>query len=176
LRDRIRLDSITCVVDQIRSSPTPNTLEHLKLRQIAFADITILNKADLAGPEQVKKVRASIDGHLNRLRIVETSYCNVPLEILLSVGHFDPTRTDLDRRVLEHANCRAKGIAYASNAPEHRVVLQVVGKRVDITLSHEWGERQPCTQLIAIGEHGATNDEALRRTFDRCLADLQLKS
>jgi hypothetical protein len=34
----------------------------------------------------VKKVRAWIDGHFSRLRVVETSYCNVPLEILLSVG------------------------------------------------------------------------------------------
>ena len=50
------------------------------------------------------------------------------------------------------------------------VILQVVGKRVDVTLSHEWGERQPRTQLIAIGEHGAMNDEVLRQTFDRCQA------
>ena len=55
----------------------------------------ILNKVDLAGPEQVQKVRSWIDGHFSRLRIVETSYCNVPLEILLSVGRFDPARTNV---------------------------------------------------------------------------------
>ena len=65
----------------------------------------ILNKVDLASAEQVKKVRAWIDGHFSCLRIVETSYYDVPPEILLSVGRFDPTRTGLDLRALEHAHC-----------------------------------------------------------------------
>jgi G3E family GTPase len=65
----------------------------------------ILNKVDLAGPEQAKKVRGWIDDHFSRLRIVETSYCDVPLEILLSVGRFDPIQTGLDRQALEHAGC-----------------------------------------------------------------------
>jgi G3E family GTPase len=95
LRDRIRPDSITCVVaaDQVFAYPEYPAVEQLKPRQIAFADMMILNKIDLAGLEQMKKVRAWIDGHFNRLRVVETSYCNVPLEILLSVGCFDPART-----------------------------------------------------------------------------------
>ncbi len=107
LRERIRLDSITYVVDadQVFAYPEHPTVEQLKLRQIAFADMMILNKADLAGPQQVRKVRAWIDDHFSRLRIVETSYCDVPLEILLSVGRFDPARTDLDLRALEHAGC-----------------------------------------------------------------------
>jgi G3E family GTPase len=46
LRDRIRLDSIMCVVDASQVFAAPETME-LKLRQIAFADMLILNKADL---------------------------------------------------------------------------------------------------------------------------------
>ena len=65
---------------------------------------------------------------------------------------------------------RCKGVVYAADAPSRRAVLQVVGKRVDIRLSHEWGERQPRTRLIAIGGHDAMNDEVLRQTFDRCVA------
>src|SRR5271169_2841468 len=101
LRERIRLDSITCVVDadQVFAHPEYPAVEQLKLRQIAFADMMILNKVDLAGAAQVKKVRAWIDDHFSRLRIVETSYCDVPLEILLSVGRFDPLgRTLIDKR------------------------------------------------------------------------------
>jgi G3E family GTPase len=107
LRERIRLDSITCVVDadQAFAYPESPAVEQLKLRQIAFADMMMLNKVDLAGVEQVKKVRAWIDDHFTRLRIVETSYCDVPLEILLSVGRFDPARSGLDRQALEHAGC-----------------------------------------------------------------------
>ena len=55
LRDRIRLDSVTCVVDaeQVFAHPEYPPLMDLKLRQIGFADMVILNKVGLAGSEQV---------------------------------------------------------------------------------------------------------------------------
>jgi len=218
LRERIRLDSITCVVDadQVFAYPEHPAVEQLKLRQMAFADMMILNKADLAGAEQVKKVRAWIDDHFSRLRIVETSYCDVPLEILLSVGRFDPARSDLDRQALEHADCadancgdehhghdhtnafstrsyetdrplslealrevtrklpgniyRAKGVIYTSDAPERRAVLQVVGKRVDISIQEEWGQRAPRTQLVAIGEAGSIDSRLMEGVFTACMS------
>src|SRR5208337_1628678 len=106
LRDRIRLDSVTCVVDadQVFAHPEYPPLMDLKLRQVGFSDMLILNKVDLAGPEQVAKVRAWLDEHFRRLRIVETTFCEVPNEILLGVGRFDPTRAELDSRAVEH-NC-----------------------------------------------------------------------
>ena len=63
LRDRIRLDSVICVVDadQVFAHPEYPPLMELKLLQVGFADMLILNKVDLAGPEQVAKVRAWLD-------------------------------------------------------------------------------------------------------------------
>jgi G3E family GTPase len=210
LRERIRLDSITCVVDadQIFAHPENPAVEHLKLRQIAFADMMILNKTDLAGPEQVRKVRAWTDDHFNGLRIVETSYCDVPLEILLSIGRFDPA--------LEHAGCadancrnehhghdhsatfstwsyeterplslealreavrklpaniyRAKGVVYTSDAPNRRAVLQVVGRRVDISVQGEWDGRVPRTQIVAIGKAGDIDTRRMKGIFTTCIA------
>jgi hypothetical protein len=46
-------------------------------------------------------------------------------------------------------------------------VLQVVGKRVDITLEHEWGGCSARTRMVAIGAHGKLDGAALRETFDR---------
>jgi G3E family GTPase len=105
LRDRIRLDSVTCVVDadQVFAHPEYPPLMDLKLRQVGFADMLILNKASLAGPEQVEKVRAWLDDHFNRLRIVETDYCDVPLDILLSVGRFDPAKANPNSHAFEHS-------------------------------------------------------------------------
>lgn len=96
LRHRIRLDSITCVVDadQVLMHHEHPALEQLKLRQIAWADLLILNKVDLAGAAHVDQVKAWIDGYVNRIRIVETSFCAVPDDILLGVGRFDPTRLE----------------------------------------------------------------------------------
>jgi len=222
LRDRIRLDSIICVVDadQVFAHPEYPPLMELKLHQVGFADMLILNKVDLAGPEKVAKVRAWLDDHFNRLRIVETNYCDVPNEILLGVGHFDPARASLGARTGEpdcdDPNChddhhghdghahdhsqvfstwsyetdqplaldtlrekmrrlpgtvyRAKGVVYSADAPQRRVVLQVVGRRVDIAIQEDWGLRKPRTQIVAIGAAGSVDANLLQEMFASCVA------
>jgi len=217
LRDRIRLDSVTCVLDadQVFAHPEYPPLMELKLRQVGFADMLILNKVDLAGPEQVGKVRAWLDDHFNRLRIVETNYCEVPYEILLGVGRFDPARAGLNShgaesgctdsmchhgheqhdhskifstwsyetdqpltlealrerlRKLPGTVYRAKGVVYSTDAPQRRAVLQVVGRRVDISLQEEWGQRVPRTQIVAIGAAGSIDTSLLETTFASCIS------
>jgi len=222
LRDRIRLDSVICVVDaeQVFAHPEYPPLMQLKLHQVGFSDMLILNKVDLAGPAQVAKVRSWLDEHFNRLRIVETNYCEVPYEILLGVGRFDPVRTDRasqavervctgfachdeNRRHNEHepdhskmfstwcyetdqplalealreklrrlpgSVYRAKGVIYSSDSPERRAVLQVVGRRVDISIQEEWGSRERRTQIVAIGAAGSIDVGLLENTFASCIA------
>jgi len=217
LRDRIRLDSVTCVVDadQVFAHPEYPPLMDLKLRQVGFADMLILNKVDLAGPEQVEKARAWLDDHFNRLRIVETNYCEVPYEILLGVGRFDPARAGLNSHTVEHGctdpAChddryehdhskvfstwsyqtdqplalealretirklpgtvyRVKGVVYNTGAPQRRAVLQVVGRRVDISIQDEWGQRAPRTQIVAIGAAGSIDTNLLEKTFASCIS------
>jgi G3E family GTPase len=215
LRDRIRLDSVTCVVDadQVFAHPEYPPLLDLKLRQIGFADMLILNKVGLAGPEQVSKVKAWLDEYFAHLRIVEADYCEVPYEILLGVGRFDPARAILNAHIAacactdstcqDHSHghdhpgqvhssvfstwsyeteqplalealrenmrklpgniYRAKGVVYTSDAPLRRAVLQVVGRRVDISFQEEWGERAPRTQIVAIGAAGAIEVSLLEK-------------
>ena len=93
MRDRIRLDSIMCVVDAEQIFAVPEMME-LKLRQVAFADMLILNKVDLVTREEIARIKAWLDHRFHRYRLVEASGGNVPLEILLSVGRFDPARLD----------------------------------------------------------------------------------
>lgn len=92
LRDRIRLDSVTCVLDaqQVFAYPDYPALLQLQLHQIAFADMVILNKVDLVTPETLRRIHKLVNDHFNNIRMVETSYCDVPYEILLGVGRFDP--------------------------------------------------------------------------------------
>ena len=222
LRDRIRLDSVICVVDadQAFAHPEYPPLMDLKLRQVGFADMLILNKVGLAGPEQVNKVRAWLDDRFNRLRIVETDYCDVPYEILLGVGRFDPARSgvnsDAKQQTCADPTCRggrhahsddwhdhskvfgtwsyetdqplalealrenlrklpgtiyrAKGVVYAADMPQRRAVLQVVGRRVDISYQEEWGQRMRRTQIVAIGAPGGIDAAMLERTFSSCIS------
>jgi G3E family GTPase len=92
-RDRIRLDSVTCVVDaeQVLTDDDPDLVK-LKLQQIGFADLVILNKVDLAGVEGATAVKRWIDRQFTRVRLVPAIECDVPLEILLGVGRFDASQ------------------------------------------------------------------------------------
>jgi G3E family GTPase len=217
LRDRVRLDSVTCVMDadQVFAHPEYPPLMDLKLRQVGFADMLILNKVSLAGSQQVEKVRAWLDEHFSRLRIVETDYCEVPYQILLGVGRFDPARTALNSPAAEqsctnpachddyhghdHSKVfstwsyetdqplalealretlrklpgtiyRAKGVIHTADVPQRRAVLQVVGRRVDISIQEEWGHRAPRTRIVAIGAAGGIDASLLESTFASCIS------
>jgi G3E family GTPase len=65
---------------------------------------------------------------------------------------------------------RAKGVVYAAEAPLRRAVLQVVGRRVDISLGEEWGKRSPHTQIVAIGAAGSIDANLLEETFASCVS------
>jgi G3E family GTPase len=216
-RDQIRLDSVTCVVDadQAFAHPEFPALMDLKLRQIGFADMVVLNKVDLAGPEQVERVKSWIDDHFNRVRIIEASHCDVPLEILLAVGRFDPARKivanhslhehehdpgdphdnhdhgndfstwsyeselplslealkQMVKRQLPGAVYRCKGVVYTADAPNRRAVLQVVGRRSDVSLIDDWNGRPRKSRIVAIGQAGSVDAVALKQSFDACIAD-----
>ncbi len=92
----LRLDSITSVVDAeaVFADGDNQALTMLKIRQIGYSDLVILNKIDLVTPTHIEVIRDWIGAHLNRIRIVEAVHCDVPLEILLSVGRFDPAKMD----------------------------------------------------------------------------------
>lgn len=218
MRDRIRLDSIMCVVDAEQIFAAPEMME-LKLRQVAFADMLILNKVDLVTLEEIERIKAWLDDRFHRYRLVEASGGNVPLEILLSVGRFDPSRLDgtpphdqpnhppdcddpdcghhvhghrhdhsqvfrtwsyeteeplslealrETARKLPASVYRCKGVVHTAEEPSRRVILQVVGKRVDIAVGDEWNGREPRTRIIAIGAHDGVDGAALREVFSTC--------
>ena len=52
--------------------------------------MVVLNKVDLVGAEHIEVIREWIDLQINRIRIIEAKHCDVPLEVLLAVGRFDP--------------------------------------------------------------------------------------
>ncbi len=207
LRDRIRLDSILCVVDAEQVFAAPELIE-LKLFQIACADMIILNKVDLVDTAYIGKIREWLDGRFHRYQLIATSHAEVPLPVLLSVGRYDPARFEADpdrhrHHDRDHSNTfstwawetdrsvslqalreaaarlpaniyRAKGVIRSAEAPARRAVLQVVGRRVDIALGEEWGERPRRTPIVAIGAAGTIDGDGLRASFARCLCNPDL--
>ena len=212
-----RLDSITSVVDAegIFSDGDDAQLSYLKIRQIGFSDLVILNKVDLVTPTHIEVIKEWIAAHLNRVRIVEAVQCDVPLEILLAVGRFDPAnmvrRTDeikidfpdtdhehqsagemfetwsfesdrplslerlkeMVRRELPASVYRCKGILYSYEQPGKRFALQIVGRRTEIVEVGKWGNRKPCTKIVAIGSARETDPVLLTSLFDTCINETE---
>jgi hypothetical protein len=61
-------------------------------------------------------------------------------------------------------------VIYTTDAPQRRAVLQVVGRRVDISIQEEWGQRAPRTQIVAIGAAGGIDAGLLEKTFASCIS------
>ena len=191
----IRLDSILCVVDAEQVFEVPELME-LKIRQMAFADMVILNKVDIVDRAAIDRVKQWLDSRFHRYRLVEAQHGAVPLEILLSVGRFHPTRGP-EQPIHDHAQMfsrwsyetdqplslealraaasrlpaniyRCKGVIHSAEEPDRRAVLQVVGKRANVSLGQEWGDDAPRTRVVAIGAPGALHPESLQQRFDDC--------
>ncbi|MEO8614862.1 MAG: GTP-binding protein [Luteolibacter sp.] len=210
LRDSIRLDSIMCLMDASQIFAVPEMMQ-LKLRQIAFADMLILNKADLVDRKEIARIKEWLDEHFHRYRLVESTRGEVPLEILLSAGRFDPSQ--LDEKHHDHHDCcgahcdhhphdhtedfatwsyetdhplsletlrevarklpasiyRCKGVIHSIDSPGQRAVLQVVGKRVDISMDRVWTDA-PRTRIVAIGATNSLREGEMKSIFDPCLS------
>ena len=197
LRDRIRLDSVTCVVDadSVFAHPDHPEVGQLKLMQIAFSDMVVLNKVDLAGPERVVEVRHWIDAHFNNIRVVETTYADVAPEILLAAGRLAPSATtsmastehhrqfdawtyhtdvalslpllDDALRRLPGTVFRCKGIVRTVEHPDRPSIVQVVCRRVEISTGDAWRSTSR-TRLVVISSPGSVEAGTLQELFDSC--------
>lgn len=65
------------------------TVTDLLIDQIEFADVIILNKLDLAGPEQAEEVKAIVKALNPGAKVMTTTRGQVPLKSVLNTGLFD---------------------------------------------------------------------------------------
>ena len=89
LRDLTRLDSIITMVDA--ETFTPDHFEsEAALKQITYADVTIVNKVDLASSNQVKTLEEYLSSVKEGVRILHSQQGQVPLPLILDVGYNNP--------------------------------------------------------------------------------------
>ena len=97
LRDLTRLDSIIAMVDA--ETFTPDHFEsEAALKQISYADVTIVNKVDLASSDQVQTLEKYLNSVKAGVRILRSQQGQVPLQLILDVGYNNPE----DYADLEH--------------------------------------------------------------------------
>ncbi|NJL21875.1 MAG: GTP-binding protein [Leptolyngbyaceae cyanobacterium SM1_3_5] len=103
LRDLTRLDSIVTVVDS-ETFTSDHFDSEAAFKQIVYADVTILNKTDLAEPEQIQNLEAYIHTVKEGARILHSQQGQVPLPLILDVGYNNPeTYADLVQQEIKQA-------------------------------------------------------------------------
>ncbi len=93
MRQQFQLDSVITVIDaeQIHAQPT---FADLIGRQIAAADIVLLNKCDLVSAPRLAEVREWVQSVVPRTRVLETVQAQAPLALLTGI--------DRDHQEQEH--------------------------------------------------------------------------
>ena len=165
--------------------------------QLKSADVLVLNKTDLVSDQQKQEVRAWLAQMAPQAHIIETRYGVVPHELLLGVeskrgvsrrsrGTCPSTwnrihhlelqsdvpfrREDLEDLVtaLPKSIVRVKGMIHLQEEPDRRFILQVMGKRWNLTTGISWASEKPGSRLVFIGVQGQFDPAELSLRVEEC--------
>jgi G3E family GTPase len=92
LSNFVSVDGILTVTDAEHLLTLKDDMEDLAAAQLEVADMVILNKVDRVTPARLADVKNFILNITPDARILECSYGQVPLELLLGIGKYDPDR------------------------------------------------------------------------------------
>jgi G3E family GTPase len=150
MRARYRLDSIVTVVD------AKHILLHLDdadeaQKQIAFADVIILNKTDLVAPADLDLLEKRIHKMNAAAKIHRTQNAAIDLKHVLNVGGFNLSRaTELNPQFLEPTYPFEWAGAYALPAGEHQIEI---GHAPGEECGHDHAHAHDCGH-----DHGTENE------------------
>jgi G3E family GTPase len=123
MRRNFRLDGIVTVVDA-KFAATHLDSDDESVKQVAFADVILLNKTDLASPSGLDALEERIRGMNAVASIHRTRDCNVALERVLDIGGFNLGRaTEIDPKFLEPEYPFEWAGAYRLPAGSHGLVI-----------------------------------------------------
>ena len=123
MRRNFRLDAIVTVVD------AKHVASHLdsgdeSVKQLAFADVILLNKTDLVAGAELDALESRIRGINAVATLQRTLNCDVPLDRVLDVGGFSLGRaTEIDPKFLEPEYPFEWAGAYRLPAGTHDLVI-----------------------------------------------------
>lgn len=186
--DGISLDCIVTVVDAAEIAEKAEWSELLK-RQVAPANLVLLNKTDLISKHEVDAIAARLGRLAPRAQILRTSHCAVPPVVIFEAAstpaldgtehsnHHDHGFTTMlfcAEQPIERADIevllndmpsgilRLKGFVRLVEAPEKPMLLQAVGCRWGW---HEAPTTTGASKLVVIGDAAAIDRDAIQRCF-----------
>lgn len=190
-----RLDAIVVLADaeNVRERSDDPHVGDIVRRQLAVADILVLNKCDLVGTEQLSAVRDWLERQTPGVRQIETEQARLPPELLLGeVFPHDPAaleapgtpdhETAFQRwsfttyqpfdgaalrmliEALPPGVLRAKGMIRLAEDPERRYVLQRVGRRWSLEPTDRAAGGR-ASRLVLLGLPGSFESCTLEKRF-----------
>ena len=175
------LDGILVLVDaeQIRKQATDVYVGDTVLRQLAQADLLIVNKTDLVTPTELAEVRSWLSRQAPGTPMIEARHSAVPLAVLFGFTHeraafrpaaaFPPHPEAFRTWTLEWEQplsmdeierlasgfgedvYRVKGFVQLETEPDRRQVYQQLGARWTLEPGATWGTSDRSSKLIVIG-------------------------
>jgi len=134
---RVKLDGVVTVVDSetLLERAGDAHLGDLVTRQIAAADIVLLNKTDLVTDGRRSEVREWIRAHAPEARIVEGEYGQVPTALVLGVGESRlEAQADTDEQPGHRHDEQLDTWTFSSRIPLDRVSFMEVIKSLPETV------------------------------------------
>jgi len=123
MKEQFRLDAIVTVIDakhislHLHDSPEAQ-------KQVAFADVILLNKTDLVQPAELDALEKKIRGINALAKIHRTKNSELPLDRVLNVGGFNLERAvEVDPQFLEMEYPFEWAGAYALQPGEHEIEI-----------------------------------------------------
>jgi len=180
---------VLAAADQVRVQAADPHLADTVQRQLESADLLILNRTDLVSADERAATSAWLAGQSPGIRILEAVRADVPLAALFdlpararpaaSPSHQPAfrrwsftTRRPIDRTALLEALLslppsviRAKGILRLSDLPSRKTVVQMVGRRIDMSLGPAWGIEDLRSDLVLLGTPEMPGDHELQNHF-----------
>ena len=183
LLDGFRVDGIIILADAetVQRSANDKYMGDTVLRQLADANIVVLNKADLVDRESLNKTKDWLDQENAGVGLVEATHGNVSPEIVLdsflerksSAGPVHTTN-DLERTVIQFPNpvdaeklaeklasdqlglIRAKG--FVTSLSGEKKLVQVVGNRWEVSIA----KGKFTDGIVCLGFKGVMEKQELR--------------
>lgn len=195
LIQRFTLEGVVVLADAetIRDHGKDQYLSDTIKRQLAAADLIVLNKTDLPNDEQLVATRHWISCESTHSRIIETVSANVALPVLLGIRDNDAINGIADTFEKDHAQhqslvfqitdrvdpeilaeqlvaldtnlVRAKGFIRGLDGSHH--TLQIVGKRWSVSDAPETVGGSG--RIICITRNQSDNGEAISRIIEEVL-------
>jgi len=193
--DRLAIDGIFCLIDADNFQRLDFAATELALDQALGSDLVAINKCDLADEQTIAAVETTLRGPMPALRLLRTSFADIPHSLLLDPEHARPHTANHHHHDHDHADTfmswswrstepldlmafraamralptdllRAKGVLAFADRPNERAIFQLVGKRKELKLEPVPPPAE--STLVAIARAGAFDPDALTALLDSC--------